>query len=47
MTLCFYFRYNSAKRDNDFVYHEKVPELETLPEVKGKNCDHMLSLETF
>lgn len=31
----FYFRFNSAKKDNDFIYHEAVPSLETLPSVKG------------
>lgn len=29
------FRFNSAKKDNDFIYHEAVPSLETLPSVKG------------
>ncbi|XP_036357587.1 tyrosine-protein phosphatase non-receptor type 23 isoform X2 [Octopus sinensis] len=28
-------KYDSAKKDNDFIYHEKVPDLECLPEVKG------------
>ncbi|MGH0118469.1 UNVERIFIED_CONTAM: hypothetical protein FKN15_054321 [Acipenser sinensis] len=28
-------RFNSAKKDNDFIYHESVPALETLPSVKG------------
>ncbi|KAG5271759.1 hypothetical protein AALO_G00183710 [Alosa alosa] len=28
-------KFNSAKKDNDFVYHETVPSLETLPSVKG------------
>lgn len=31
----FWFRFNSAKKDNDFIYHEVVPSLETLPSVKG------------
>ncbi|XP_023224136.1 tyrosine-protein phosphatase non-receptor type 23-like [Centruroides sculpturatus] len=26
---------NIAKKENDFVYHEKVPAIESLPEVKG------------
>lgn len=29
------FRYNSAKKDNDFIYHESVPGLDTLVAVKG------------
>lgn len=29
------YRFNSSKKDNDFVYHETVPSLETLPSVKG------------
>ncbi|XP_064646276.1 tyrosine-protein phosphatase non-receptor type 23-like [Lineus longissimus] len=28
-------KHNAAKKDNDFVYHEKVPEISSLPEVKG------------
>ncbi|XP_035991274.1 tyrosine-protein phosphatase non-receptor type 23 [Fundulus heteroclitus] len=28
-------KYNSAKKDNDFIYHETVPSLETLASVKG------------
>lgn len=36
---CFFsslnLRFNSAKKDNDFIYHEPVPSLETLSSVKG------------
>ncbi|XP_033856753.3 LOW QUALITY PROTEIN: tyrosine-protein phosphatase non-receptor type 23-like [Acipenser ruthenus] len=28
-------KFSSAKKDNDFIYHESVPALETLPSVKG------------
>ncbi|XP_047454665.1 tyrosine-protein phosphatase non-receptor type 23 isoform X2 [Mugil cephalus] len=28
-------KFNSAKKDNDFIYHETVPSLETLASVKG------------
>ncbi|CAM4635979.1 unnamed protein product [Leuciscus chuanchicus] len=28
-------KYNSAKKDNDFIYHESVPSLDTLVAVKG------------
>ncbi|XP_004704046.1 tyrosine-protein phosphatase non-receptor type 23 isoform X1 [Echinops telfairi] len=28
-------KYNSAKKDNDFIYHEAVPALDTLQAVKG------------
>ncbi|XP_066546751.1 tyrosine-protein phosphatase non-receptor type 23 isoform X2 [Amia ocellicauda] len=28
-------KFNSAKKDNDFIYHETVPALDTLPSVKG------------
>uniref|UniRef100_A0A673W1J9 Tyrosine-protein phosphatase non-receptor type 23 n=1 Tax=Salmo trutta TaxID=8032 RepID=A0A673W1J9_SALTR len=28
-------QFNSAKKDNDFIYHETVPSLETLASVKG------------
>ena len=28
-------RYQAAKKDNDFVYHDKVPAADSLPEVKG------------
>lgn len=30
-------RYNSAKKDNDFIYHEAVPALDTLQSVKGED----------
>lgn len=30
-------RFNSAKKDNDFIYHDSVPSLETLASVKGNN----------
>ena len=33
--LFFYFRLQSAKKDNDFIYHEKIPPLDSLPEIKG------------
>lgn len=26
---------NAAEKENDFVYHDKVPAAESLPEVKG------------
>ncbi len=31
----FTHRFNSAKKDNDFIYHETIPSLETLASVKG------------
>lgn len=31
-------RYNSAKKDNDFIYHEAVPALDTLQSVKGQGA---------
>lgn len=30
-------RFNSAKKDNDFIYHETIPSLETLTSVKGNS----------
>jgi tyrosine-protein phosphatase non-receptor type 23 len=24
-----------SKKENEFIYHEKVPELDSLPEIKG------------
>ena len=28
-------KFQSAKKDNDFVYHDTVPASENLPEIKG------------
>ncbi|KAH7982186.1 hypothetical protein HPB52_003378 [Rhipicephalus sanguineus] len=30
-------RFKAAKKENEFVYHERVPPVESLPEVKGAN----------
>uniref|UniRef100_V5H838 Putative tyrosine-protein phosphatase non-receptor type 23 n=2 Tax=Ixodes ricinus TaxID=34613 RepID=V5H838_IXORI len=30
-------KHQAAKKENEFVYHDKVPPLDTLPEVKGAN----------
>ncbi|XP_037282532.2 tyrosine-protein phosphatase non-receptor type 23 isoform X2 [Rhipicephalus microplus] len=30
-------KFNAAKKENEFVYHERVPPVESLPEVKGAN----------
>uniref|UniRef100_A0A673JCQ0 Tyrosine-protein phosphatase non-receptor type 23 n=1 Tax=Sinocyclocheilus rhinocerous TaxID=307959 RepID=A0A673JCQ0_9TELE len=30
-------KFNSAQKDNDFIYHESVPPLETLTSVKGRD----------
>lgn len=35
--MTFIVRYQAAKKDNDFVYHDKVPEFDSLPEVKGRD----------
>ena len=35
-------RFDSAKKDNDFVYHEKVPPLDSLPEIKGNICSNLI-----
>lgn len=29
-------KYTAAKKENDFVYHDKIPTLESLPEIKGQ-----------
>ena len=29
-------KFQSAKKDNEFVYHDSVPSFESLPEIKGK-----------
>lgn len=28
-------KHTAAKKENDFVYHMKVPSLDSLPEIKG------------
>lgn len=43
-------RFNSAKKDNDFIYHETVPSLETLASVKGNGklqCVHFTAVARF
>lgn len=35
MCKTFLCRFNSAKKDNDFIYHDSVPSLESLASVKG------------
>jgi len=38
LSFCVYLclhRFNSAKKDNDFIYHDKIPAFDTLPEIKG------------
>ena len=34
--LYFFYRHQAAKKDNDFVYHDKIPAADSLPEVKGE-----------
>ena len=29
-------KYTAAKKENDFVYHEKITPLDSLPEIKGR-----------
>ena len=29
---------NNAKKENEFIYHEKVPQIESLPEIKVKQA---------
>ena len=31
-----FFRLAAAKKDNDFIYHEKVPDIRSMPDVKGR-----------
>lgn len=43
-------RYNSAKKDNDFIYHEPIPPTDTLTSVKGNRRNlqsSQLKLITF
>ena len=48
-------KFNNAKKDNDFVYHDKVPTFDSLPEVKGKqppfflkvNCVNTLFVQRY
>ncbi len=35
----------NAKKENEFVFHEKVPALEQLPELKGANLVKGLGFE--
>lgn len=37
----FNIRYNSARKDNDFIYHESVPNLDMLAGVKGIENSHL------
>ncbi len=33
--FAFYYRLEAAVKENDFVYHGIVPEMDKLPEIKG------------
>lgn len=37
-------KYTAAKKENDFVYHEKLPALDSLPEIKGESLSLMYTL---
>jgi BRO1-like domain. len=36
----------AARNDNDFVYHEKVPTLDSLPELKGRDLVKCIPFST-
>lgn len=40
-------KFQSAKKDNDFVYHEKVPDIDSLPEVKGASLVKALPFQPY
>ena len=36
---------DNAKKENEFVYHEKVPDFDTLPELKGASLVRGIGFE--
>ncbi|XP_070570355.1 tyrosine-protein phosphatase non-receptor type 23-like [Ptychodera flava] len=40
-------KYNAAKKDNDFVYHESVPSLDKMPEIKGASLVKALPFQPY
>ncbi|PIK57805.1 putative tyrosine-protein phosphatase non-receptor type 23 [Apostichopus japonicus] len=40
-------KFQSAKKDNDFVYHEKVPDVDSLPEIKGASLVKALVFQPY
>ncbi|XP_071484622.1 tyrosine-protein phosphatase non-receptor type 23-like [Diadema antillarum] len=37
----------SAKKDNEFIYHESIPAVETLPEIKGASLVKALTFQPY
>ncbi|XP_030829593.1 tyrosine-protein phosphatase non-receptor type 23 [Strongylocentrotus purpuratus] len=40
-------KFQSAKKDNEFVYHDSVPSFESLPEIKGASLVKALTFQPY
>ncbi|XP_071941772.1 tyrosine-protein phosphatase non-receptor type 23-like [Antedon mediterranea] len=40
-------KHEAAKKDNDFIYHDKIPDIESLPDIKGASLVKALTFQAY
>ncbi|XP_033113884.1 tyrosine-protein phosphatase non-receptor type 23-like [Anneissia japonica] len=40
-------KHEAAKKDNDFIYHDKIPEIDSLPDIKGASLVKALTFQPY